>query len=633
MPIRKDNSYVIEKIDNSANARETKVLKRVNLVDDKGEPKRIKWDDIQMAQTASSVRFVSKSTSSSTLDTPVSSQADDKGSKNGEKNSTQKPPESVLKTNQEDSKNEKITLNTNCPRSDLKDQDPVPATSKTEGKGVAEQKEEPTSIVVNRILQLQRSAAPSLERSSSLLFSGMGAAGLSKQKSGLSPAEIQQKLLKIFNEGNMQKNDYRNRTLDRIKNSPRRSVSISNAHKIMHRKKLREKLESLTQKNPAQKNLSMEQLNDDWDSLTEVLSTTKPASSNLSLNSSGGDRDEPAKDPALKTKSDSKSSNATNTNPTEADAPDSQNPTGLSLPFLSDLNGVITWNRQNRTGVLPMAILTFERNEFGMLELNFDDSNRRGLKRSESPKIRGRGRKRVDAPKLLCNHSGFEECFNTIIRNLRSEFWINQTTPAEHYSKEFKDIVKLCIQKHEQKCFRVSRSDIRSAMAVAGLQKKTLPMQTVKFDWESYLANCKATKMPLYPAPLKFFFNPIPKYTNPFEIGHKLEAIDPLNCSKFCVCSVVEVSGFRIKLHMDGYHQIYDFWVNANSTEIFSVGWCDRSARTLHLPFGSVATSKFSWVEYLRTTKSAAAPRICFPHMQTLVSFIFDNELQNIFGR
>lgn len=606
VPVRKDNSYVIEKIDNGTSTRETKVLKRVNLVDERGEPKRIKWGDYTQMET--SPRSTSNLTSPTSPDTPVlvsSQAADDKGSKKGEKSNTQKPFESILKTNQEESKDDTITISTNLRtkmHSNSKDQNPIQGTSKTESESVAEHKDKPTIHAIKPISQLQATAAIPTETSSSLLSSAKStAADTSKQQLGLSSHEIQQKLLKIFTERDMQKipGDYRSRTLERIKlKSPRRFTTLPNKQNMMRQKKLREKLDSLKYREPAQKIMSMEQLEDDWDSLTEVLATAKPTSSEL----------------ALKIKSDS------TTIPTEADASNGQKSNGLSLHFLSDLNRVITWNRQNRTGILPNATLTLERNEFGMLELN-NEENSRGLKRSESPKIRGRGRKRAEPAKLLCNHSGFEECFNTIIMNLNREFWINETTPAEHYSQELKDIVRLCIQKQGQKCSQVLPSDIRTAMAESGLLKKTMPVYTTKFDWESYLAKWKATRnSALYPAPLKFFFNPIPKYTNPFEIGHKLEAIDPLNCSKFCVCSVVEVCGFRIKLHMDGYNQIYDFWVNANSTEIFPVGWCDKSARKLHLPFGSSANSKFSWTEYLRTTKSVAAPEKCFPHMQTLVS-------------
>lgn len=52
-----------------------------------------------------------------------------------------------------------------------------------------------------------------------------------------------------------------------------------------------------------------------------------------------------------------------------------------------------------------------------------------------------------------------------------------------------------------------------------------------------------------------------------------LEAIDPQHQSLFCVSSIVDVQGYRLRIHLTGYSEMFDFWVNADSYEIFPPGW------------------------------------------------------------
>ena len=69
-----------------------------------------------------------------------------------------------------------------------------------------------------------------------------------------------------------------------------------------------------------------------------------------------------------------------------------------------------------------------------------------------------------------------------------------------------------------------------------------------------------------------------------FEKDMKLEAIDPKHPSYFCVVTVAEVKGARLRLHFDGWSESYDFWANANSEFIFPVNWCSKNGQTLHPP-------------------------------------------------
>ncbi|KAF3829934.1 hypothetical protein GH733_001885 [Mirounga leonina] len=75
-----------------------------------------------------------------------------------------------------------------------------------------------------------------------------------------------------------------------------------------------------------------------------------------------------------------------------------------------------------------------------------------------------------------------------------------------------------------------------------------------------------------------------PEHENGFQVGMRLEGIDPRHPSVFCVLSVAEVCGYRLRLHFDGYLSCYDFWTNAGSPDIHPVGWCEKTKHELHIP-------------------------------------------------
>lgn len=49
----------------------------------------------------------------------------------------------------------------------------------------------------------------------------------------------------------------------------------------------------------------------------------------------------------------------------------------------------------------------------------------------------------------------------------------------------------------------------------------------------------------------------------------------------------LQVCGYRLRLHFDGYSDRHDFWVNANSPDIHSPGWCESTGHKLHTPKGT----------------------------------------------
>ncbi|KAK0089357.1 hypothetical protein PV325_007702 [Microctonus aethiopoides] len=134
------------------------------------------------------------------------------------------------------------------------------------------------------------------------------------------------------------------------------------------------------------------------------------------------------------------------------------------------------------------------------------------------------------------------------------------------------------------------------------------PWQTGKhgFSWSKYLEFTKAKA-----APVKLFKDAFPYGKNLFRVGMKLEGIDPEHPSRYCVLTVFEVVGYRIRLHFDGYTENFDFWVNADSMDIFPVGWSEKNGHRLNPPKGYVP-SNFNWNAYLKTCKATPAPKTAF---------------------
>ncbi|XP_062415097.1 lethal(3)malignant brain tumor-like protein 4 isoform X1 [Pungitius pungitius] len=128
------------------------------------------------------------------------------------------------------------------------------------------------------------------------------------------------------------------------------------------------------------------------------------------------------------------------------------------------------------------------------------------------------------------------------------------------------------------------------------------------WSWQQYLNEQKSEA-----APLSLFTQSqsVPSRRNGFKVGMKLEGIDPVHPSMFCVLTVAEVIGCRVRLHIDSYSECYDFWVNSDSADIRHAGWCKDNNHKLHPPKGHSETD-FDWQHYLRSTGSHAAPPTLF---------------------
>uniref|UniRef100_A0A8B9LPE5 L3MBTL histone methyl-lysine binding protein 3 n=1 Tax=Astyanax mexicanus TaxID=7994 RepID=A0A8B9LPE5_ASTMX len=114
-------------------------------------------------------------------------------------------------------------------------------------------------------------------------------------------------------------------------------------------------------------------------------------------------------------------------------------------------------------------------------------------------------------------------------------------------------------------------------------------------------------------------YQSFPQCKNGFRVGMRLEGIDPEHPSMYCVLSISEVSGHRIRLHFDKYSECYDFWVNANSPDIHPIGWCEKTGHKLQPPKG-IKSEAFSWCSYLKMNKIQAAPKALFDSQNTMVT-------------
>lgn len=276
------------------------------------------------------------------------------------------------------------------------------------------------------------------------------------------------------------------------------------------------------------------------------------------------------------------------------------------MPCSSELNRSLLWNRQ--MAFLPNAHLKFERNEFGMVELRDTLSDDEG------------------EPRSSCGHGDLKDCFDSIIDRIEGPRVLGQSKkPHEYHSKEYRELIRIAIKNRKGDCSAVMRADVKAAKSSSA----TFRLNDVEeaFTWSSYFrgvasANDGAVNQSEQAAPVQLFFNPFPSSINRFSAGQKLEAIDPQNCSLFCVCTIVETCGYRIKLHFDGYPSAYDFWLNADSMDIFPPGWCAKTARELQPPSRRNLCGRapaFNWMTYLTASKAKAAPRECFTHLNSSV--------------
>lgn len=170
--------------------------------------------------------------------------------------------------------------------------------------------------------------------------------------------------------------------------------------------------------------------------------------------------------------------------------------------------------------------------------------------------------------------------------------------------------------KQDGRILRGSQRARRKRRGDSTVLKQGLPPKGKKaWCWASYLEEEKAVAVP---AKLFKEYQSFPYNKNGFKVGMKLEGVDPEHQSVYCVLTVAEVCGYRVKLHFDGYSDCYDFWVNADALDIHPVGWCEKTGHKLHPPKG-YKEEEFNWQTYLKTCKAQAAPKSLFENQNITV--------------
>uniref|UniRef100_A0A8C0LEW7 L3MBTL histone methyl-lysine binding protein 3 n=1 Tax=Canis lupus dingo TaxID=286419 RepID=A0A8C0LEW7_CANLU len=279
-----------------------------------------------------------------------------------------------------------------------------------------------------------------------------------------------------------------------------------------------------------------------------------------------------------------------------------------------DVFSVMDW--KDGVGTLPGSDLKFRVNEFGALEVITDESEMENVKKATATTTwmvptaqegkNGSSAGPVPPP----------ECCAVRI----SGFWLQFCENCCQYGN-----VDECLSGGNycsQNCGKETPPDARMTSEVWEPGPISLtcfsgvpPKGKKAWCWASYLEEEKAVAVP---AKLFKEYQSFPYNKNGFKVGMKLEGVDPEHQSVYCVLTVAEVCGYRIKLHFDGYSDCYDFWVNADALDIHPVGWCEKTGHKLHPPKG-YKEEEFNWQTYLKTCKAQAAPKSLFENQNITV--------------
>lgn len=295
-----------------------------------------------------------------------------------------------------------------------------------------------------------------------------------------------------------------------------------------------------------------------------------------------------------------------------------------------NIDNQLIWNPTRNLAQIKGGVtsLLFERNEFGLLEIcPLAMSKLKAMKTKPND---------LNCPKgsltMPCGHSNPAACFDSTTMRImcpsaQKPSLVNNKKPSQFYSTEIKELYGSMMHSGRNKCLSVTAASIIQELHDSKAYDRIT--NACNFDWTRFVAyfnekNGAKYGSPLSLAPISLFSNTFPVTPNTFEIGQKLEAIDPHNSSLFCVATITEKCGYRIKLQFDGYSSAYGFWVNANSSDIFPAGFCSKTGRELEYPSRAGAASgrsnSFNWEEYLKQTKASVAHRACFEQRSTTVS-------------
>uniref|UniRef100_A0A8C7UJ03 L3MBTL histone methyl-lysine binding protein 3 n=1 Tax=Oncorhynchus mykiss TaxID=8022 RepID=A0A8C7UJ03_ONCMY len=260
-----------------------------------------------------------------------------------------------------------------------------------------------------------------------------------------------------------------------------------------------------------------------------------------------------------------------------------------------DVYGAMDWSEG--VGTLPGSELKFKVNEFGVLEVLTEEGDDERVKKSLA----------TTTWAVPTVQEGKMAWFN--VHNF-------DMLPTGIYFVLVCKSCCLCIKQEEKDSRKATRGAPRGRRKRRGDAALLRHRKKKSWCWASYLEQDKAIA-----APTKLFkeHQAFPQSKNGFRVGMRLEGVDPEHPSMYCVLTVAEVSGHRIRLHFDKNLDCYDFWVNSNSADIHPVGWCEKTGHKLHPPKG-MKDEEFSWSSYIKQSKAQAAPKALFENQNTTVT-------------
>lgn len=162
-----------------------------------------------------------------------------------------------------------------------------------------------------------------------------------------------------------------------------------------------------------------------------------------------------------------------------------------------------------------------------------------------------------------------------------------------------------CMNKHQKRAEVTSRVVPVLPQPIVNPPTDTSPATFqyetyLPFDWDEYLRETKSIA-----APYECFKQAVTFPQNEFKIGMKLEALDPRNVTSTCIATVVYIQGLRLRLRLDGSDNKNDFWRLVDSSEIHTIGYCEKSGGMLQPPLGFRMNAS-SWPMFLLKTLNGA---------------------------
>ncbi|WAR23653.1 LMBL3-like protein [Mya arenaria] len=106
------------------------------------------------------------------------------------------------------------------------------------------------------------------------------------------------------------------------------------------------------------------------------------------------------------------------------------------------------------------------------------------------------------------------------------------------------------------------------------------------FTWPKFLAKTKSQAVPARA------FKPRPAIA--FEPGMKVEVVDKRNPLLVRVATIAEVENNMVKIHFDGWLDVYDYWLEEDSPDIHPPGWCAKTNHPLMPPISNTFGCPYS---------------------------------------